>query len=112
MNRDRLTSIRIKTPTEMNMSTGQVFESDMNWLVTQLDEALADIDRLEGQLTTLATSQYVHDLYSGSKSPKCPECRESIMHMPNDCGTCNDLGKFVTNDSIAKHLLAFAKEVE
>ena len=108
-NYDRLKAIDDRTPLQGNSLTGLIDDDD-NWLIKQLGAAWKRIEKLEGLLTTLATSQCVYNLYSSDKAAKCPECRECIMYMPNDCGTCEDLGKFVTDDSVDAHLKALAGE--
>ncbi len=111
MNRDRLKAIDDRTPLQANLSVGLI-DDDENWLIKQLGAAWDQVEKLEGLLTKLATSQCVHDQTRDSKAPKCPECRECIMYMPNDCGLCEDLGKFVTDDSVAKHRQALSGEAE
>jgi hypothetical protein len=73
----------------------------------RLREALATVT---DALTIVTTAMYYADHMERDEEsigvPRCPECRESIMYMPHDCGTCERIGGFITDDSIRAHRMA------
>jgi hypothetical protein len=100
---------------------GQLANAEVQALITRnirADERISDLERqlseereargrLERDIAIVTTAIYYGDQHDhGHPEPRCPECREALMYMPNDCDTCERIGGHVTDESIEQHRAA------